>query len=87
MDGDWRAGRGIPHPTGGYDDIAVSYDTVRYLRFGAYHREDGPAHSSADGFSAWYSRGRLHREDGPAVTNEDGTQEFWIRGRRVAEIS
>lgn len=36
---------------------------------GRYHRTDGPAYITKEGFEFWYKDGMLHREDGPAVTD------------------
>jgi hypothetical protein len=52
---------------------------------GGFHREDGPAYSSGDGYEAWYWHDELHRADGPAVTFTDGTVEYWIHGERLTE--
>jgi len=37
----------------------------------------------ANGYRAWWARGRLHRLDGPAVVYADGRSLFYVDGIRV----
>lgn len=75
-----------PHPTGGYDEILrFENGSIAYLRDGALHREDGPAHIDSDGGQTWLRHGREHRDSGPAVVYSDGTSEYWLKGVRVSE--
>lgn len=82
--GEWRSDVGeklaVPHPTGGYDEIA---NGRTYRRDGLLHREDGPAVTWQDGTLLYYARGKLHREDGPAVHGGPGGEEWWRDGKRV----
>jgi len=54
-----------------------------WLLHGKYHREDGPAIETTDGYTAWYLNGDLHREDGPAVLYPDGHKQWHLHGERT----
>lgn len=47
-----------------------------------YHRIDGPAFTTAEGYESWFLDGKRHREDGPAVIHPDGTTEWYYCGER-----
>ena len=68
----------------GYN-IDADTDQVIWLLDGKYHREDGPAHISQDGYRAWHLNGKLHREDGPAVIWASGRQAWYLNGKEVTE--
>ena len=72
------------HPSGGYDQVMTFADgSVSYLRGGALHCEDGPAHVEPSGAETWLQNDREHRDSGPAVIFSNGAREYWLRGRRV----
>lgn len=49
---------------------------------GAAHRNDGPAAEWANGYKAWYNRGKRHRENGPAVEHANAHyKEWWVHGK------
>lgn len=51
-----------------------------------YHREDGPAITTAQGDEEWFQHGNRHRLYGPAVkTIEDNGEEWWVNGERHRE--
>jgi hypothetical protein len=49
---------------------------------GIFHREDGPAVESTDGYKEWWVNGQLHREDGPAIIGVRGYKAWYIKGKR-----
>ena len=63
--------------------ITVDKDgTIRYKNErGLFHREDGPAFESPDGFKAWILNGIQHREDGPATILPSGTVLYYLNGK------
>ena len=72
------------HPSGGYDRVMMFADgSVSYLRGGALHCEDGPAHVEPSGAETWLQDDREHRDSGPAVIFSNGVREYWLCGRRV----
>ncbi len=72
------------HPTGGYDQLVTfANGSVSYLRGGALHREDGPAHIDPSGAQTWLQHDREHRDSGPAVIFSNGVHEYWLGGKRV----
>jgi hypothetical protein len=55
---------------------------IRYMNEnGEYHREDGPAYESKDGYKEWIVNGKHHREDGPAVEYTDGDDEYYLNDK------
>ena len=54
-----------------------------WLLHGKYHREDGPAVETKDGYRAWYIHGRIRREDGPACEYPDGHKVWYLHGKMV----
>ena len=72
------------HPSGGYDQVMTfATGSISYLRDGALHREDGPAHVDPSGAQTWLQHDREHRDSGPAVIYSNGAHEYWLDGRRV----
>lgn len=72
------------HPSGGYDQLVTfANGSVSYLRGGALHREDGPAHVDPSGAQTWLQFDREHRDSGPAVIFSNGAHEYWLDGKRV----
>ena len=51
-----------------------------YLKDGCFHRIDGPARVSADGYKSWWVNGKLHRIGGPAIEDADGTKTWFVDG-------
>lgn len=49
--------------------------TIRFLRKGLLHRDNGPAHLIADQMEIWYQDGKKHRTDGPAKSTK--TKKEW----------
>lgn len=80
----WAPGVGIPHPTGGYDDVSTNdaEGKIFYSRHGELFRLDGPAVILPDGTCEWYEKpGLLHRgQDQPAVVASDGVREWRFDG-------
>jgi len=52
---------------------------------GQYHREDGPAIESTDGYKQWVINGSLHREDGPAIEGRYGNKSWYLNGIQYTE--
>lgn len=52
-----------------------------WFRYGAFHREDGPAIQYTNGNEYWYQRGQLHRTDGPAINLTIGTKYWYVKGQ------
>ena len=50
-----------------------------------YHRTDGPAIESPNGYKAWYINGKLHREDGPARIYPNGDVFYYLNGKRYSK--
>jgi hypothetical protein len=55
-------------------------DSRWQLSNGTYHREDGPAYETKDGYKQWIINGKLHREDGPAVEDANGNKSYYLDG-------
>jgi hypothetical protein len=51
---------------------------------GKYHREDGPAIESVNGYTAWFRDGKYHREDGPAIESAYGDA-WYLHGQIYTE--
>jgi hypothetical protein len=60
-----------------------THGTKYWLLHGKYHREDGPAVETKDGYRAWYLNDKLHREDGPAIEYPDGHKHWSLHGEKV----
>ena len=48
---------------------------------GQFHREDGPAVETTDGYKEWHLNGKVHREDGPAVELTDGDKWYYLNNK------
>jgi hypothetical protein len=58
------------------------YGTFRYKNEkGQFHRIDGPAYESKNGYKTWLINGKRHREDGPARICSDGDDEYWLNSK------
>jgi hypothetical protein len=58
----------------------ISNNSIRHLKNGDYHREDGPAIESENGDKFWYINGLEHREDGPAIEYIGGGKQWLYKG-------
>lgn len=56
----------FPDPSGGYDRIFQSTDSMIYRLGDVKHRLDGPALRRDCGITIWYRNGKYHRSGGPA---------------------
>lgn len=61
-------------------EIIDDGETVAYYKDGLYHREDGPALVTMDGFEHWYLNGKRHRIGGPAIIGPGVGEEWWEDG-------
>lgn len=74
-----------------FDDVTFTCALVAYERNGRFHRLDGPAVISVDGYSCWYMHGKKHRIGGPVVERVredlDGRvdKEWYVHGKRDRE--
>lgn len=50
---------------------------------GKYHKIDGPAYESPDGYKVWYIHGKKHRVDGPAVEHPNGYKAWYINDKFI----
>ena len=59
--------------------------TIRYLKKGKYHNENGPSIIATDGFKAYWINNKRHRIDGPSVIYSDGDYTWWINGNFISK--
>jgi len=60
----------------------LSNGTIEYRNEkGEYHRLDGPAVESLDGYKVWCQHGQRHRLDGPAVEYSNGGKRWYQHGK------
>ena len=52
---------------------------------GQYHREDGPAFETTDGYKIWWLNGICHREDGPAVIWSNGDFDYYLNNKEYTK--
>lgn len=59
--------------------------TLWFRKDSGWHRTNGPAIISANGYRAWYINDQRHRVGGPARIHENGTLEFWVNDNQLSE--
>jgi hypothetical protein len=66
--------------------LSGEYRYIEYLNDkNDYHRLDGPAFESSDGYKAWWVDDKRHRLDGPAVERADGSKEWYIGDKHYTQ--
>lgn len=56
-------------------------DMIYRNKKGQYHRIDGPAVESPNGFKMWVINGKIHNENGPAAIYTNKTVEYWLNDK------
>ena len=68
-------------------DVVEEWGVIVFFKKGTkmFHRKDGPAYVSSDGYEAWYFEGKRHREDGPAITYSTGEEFYYLNHERLTK--
>ena len=65
------------------DQYATSYFKDQSCTL--FHREDGPAYETINGYKEWCLDGYTHREDGPAIEYPNGDKSWYLNGKICSE--
>ena len=63
------------------------YNDIFYYKKDTHiaHNPYGPAHTSKNGYKAYWIEGKIHRIDGPAVIYSDFEEQYWINHEQLSK--
>lgn len=61
--------------------------TTFWLKGNKFHKTNGPAVVSDDGYKAWWLNGKRRRIDGPAIIEADGTKYWYLHGKLLDPVA